>query len=99
MNHFMKYDESADINPSVNEFNMASPMSGAAAQSQQRFDQRMNKAKLLSLPAAQLMFKNLTSILANDPKAEQKKVKIVKLLYKWIVQGDQSVTPEDQAEE
>ena len=103
MNHFMKYDESADINPSdkvINELGMMNtPMSGAMARSQSRFDQGISRAVLTPMKGARLAFENLKSILANDPKAEEKKVRIVKLLYKWVVQGDTSVSPEDNAEE
>lgn len=109
MNHFMKYDEAAENNPQpvLNEMLpqqqqpgihgvLNRPQTGVMQRGQRRFDQQINRAVMTPQKGAQLLAQNLQSILANDPKAEQKKRRIVWLLYQQVIKGNVQVSPEDQ---
>lgn len=106
----MKYDESADNGPKpvLNEMlpqqqqqpgihgMLNRPMTAQMQRGQHRFDQQINRAVMTPQKGAQLLAQNLQSILANDPKAEQKKKRIAWLLYQQVVKGNVQVSPEDQ---
>lgn len=99
MNHFMKYEHDADNNTEkiLNEFIPTvanSQLAGALGRSQKKFGAGVENDVFKVQKAAAAIYQNLKELLANDPDAEAKKLKILKLVYNWARQ--QPLVPPQQ---
>lgn len=89
MNHFMKYEHSADNNVEKKVLNEFVPtvankqLAGALGRSQKKFGTGVQDDIFKVQKAAAALYQNLKELLANDPDAEAKKLRIVKLVYNW----------------
>jgi len=91
MNHFMKYESNAENNVEKKVINeLAVPaianrqFTGALGRGQRKFKTGIAGIdELAAQKTASALYQNLKELLANDPDAEKKKLKIVRLVYNW----------------
>jgi hypothetical protein len=98
----MKYESKAENNVEktvINEFipnAVNNPLSGALGRGQKKFGTSVEGDVYNVQKSAIAIFNNLKELLANDPNAEAKKLKIIKLVYNWA--KSQPLVPQQAAQ-